>query len=162
MDAKKPSDSLTIMTELVIPNDTNVLGNLRGGRLLHWMDIASAISAQKHASRVVVTVSIDSVSFEHPILLGEVVTIRAQVTRAFSTSIEVFIEVWKQDLALRGDPKDGSKIKSNEAYYTFVALDENHKPIKVAPIEPDTNEEKKQFEGALIRRESRLALKKKT
>jgi len=159
MTPKKASDSLTVMTELVIPNDTNVLGNLRGGRLLHWMDIASAISAQKHASWVVVTASVDSVSFKQPILLGEVVTIRAQVTRAFSTSMEVFIEVWKEKLALKGNAKDRKKVKSNEAYYTFVALDDNQKPTAVPAIEAETDSEKAQYEDALTRREGRLKTK---
>ena len=89
MQAKSPKDSYVIMNELVLPNDTNTLNNLMGGRLLHWMDIAAAISGQKHCNRIVVTASVDNVSFKHPIKLGDVVTIEARVTRAFTTSVIV-------------------------------------------------------------------------
>ncbi|MCH8902959.1 MAG: acyl-CoA thioesterase [Bacteroidetes bacterium] len=160
MNPRKVSDSLTIMTELVIPNDTNVLGNLRGGRLLHWMDVCSAISAGKHSNRVVVTASVDTVSFEHPIALGDVVTIKAQVTRAFTTSMEVYIEVWSEHLSNQdGQPNSGNKVKSNEAYYTFVALDDDGKPVKVPASETESETEQKRFDGALERREMRLKFK---
>ncbi len=152
MTEKTAIESLTIMTELVLPNDTNVLFNLRGGKLLHWMDIAAAIAAQKHSNRTVVTASVDNVSFENPIKLGNVVTLQAKVTRAFNTSMETFIEVWTEDMT------EGTKIKANEAYYTFVALDKERKPIKVAPLLPQTIEEKHQYESALRRRQLRLVL----
>ena len=160
MKPKNAGDSLTIMTELVIPNDTNILGNLRGGRLLHWMDIASAISASKHSEKVVVTVSVDSVSFNAPINVGDVVTIKARVTRAFKTSMEVFIEVWAENLSTSSKGKQKKrKVKSNEAFFTFVALDEKSKPIKVAPVLPQTEEEKTLYKAALKRREMRLRFK---
>ena len=128
MEAKKPTDSLTIMTELVLPNDTNLLGNLMGGRLLYWMDIASALAASKHANSSVVTASVDNVSFKQPIKLGSVITIEAKVTRAFKTSMEVHMVVYAQTL------RHGKKIMTNEAFYTFVALDENGVPLDVPPI----------------------------
>ena len=152
MEARTPSYSRTTMTEIVLPNDTNALGNLRGGKILHWMDIASAIASGKHAQSVVVTVSVDQVSFENPIKLGDVVTINAEVTRAFNTSIETYIEVWAENIPTK------TRYKCNAAYYTFVALDSNGRP-KVSPeLLPETSEEKDRFEGALKRREMRLVL----
>lgn len=152
MPSKKATDSLTIMTELVLPNDTNVFGNLMGGRLMYWMDIAAALSAQKHCNAAVVTASVDNISFESPIKLGNVVHIQAKISRAFNTSMEIYMKVWGEDL------KKQHKYKSNEAYYTFVALDANNKPIPVPELIPDTEEEKKLFEGALRRRQIRLIL----
>ncbi|WP_285057101.1 acyl-CoA thioesterase [Pedobacter ginsengisoli] len=149
---KKPEDSHTIMNELVLPNDTNTLNNLMGGRLLHWMDIAAAISAQKHCNRIVVTASVDNVSFKHPIKLGDVITIEAKVTRSFNTSVEVRLDVWAENIP------SGSRAKSNEAYYTFVALDKEGKTVPVPQLEPVTPEEKDLFDGALRRRQLRLIL----
>ena len=152
MDARKAADSLTIMTEIVLPNDTNVFGNLMGGRLMYWMDIAAALSAQKHSNAPVVTASVDNISFENPIKLGNAVHIEAKVSRAFTTSMEIHIRVWGEDLTQQ------YKYKSNEAYYTFVALDPNRKPRPVPPVLAETEEEKKLFEGALRRRQLRLIL----
>ena len=150
MNSKKAADSLTIMTELVLPNDTNVFGNLMGGRLMYWMDIAAALAAQKHCNAPVVTASVDNISFENPIKLGNVVHIRANVTRAFNSSMEVHLNVWGEDLTQQ------YKYKSNEAYYTFVALDPNRNPRPVPQLIAETDEEKKLFEGALRRRQLRL------
>jgi acyl-CoA hydrolase len=152
MQNKTPKDSVITMTEIVLPNDTNALHNLRGGKILHWMDIASAIAAGKHANAVVVTASVDNVSFENPIKLGDVVTITAKVTRVFNTSLETHIEVWAENLPTQ------TRYRCNEAYYTFVALDSNGKPKKVNPLQPETEEEVKQYEGAKRRRELRLVL----
>lgn len=152
MEAKKAHESYTEMNELVLPNDTNTFGNLMGGRLLYWMDICSAMAAQKHCSNVVVTVSVDNVSFKRSIKLGEVVTIQAQVTRAFNSSVEVRMEIFAQNL-----PK-GTKEKSNEAYYTFVALDPDGKPKVVPELIPETDKEKQLYDEALQRRELRLIL----
>ena len=152
MNSKTPSESKIIMTEIVLPNDTNALHNLRGGKILHWMDIASAIAAGKHANAVVVTASVDNVSFENPIKLGDVVTITAKVTRVFNTSLETHIEVWAENLPSQ------TRYRCNEAYYTFVALDSNGRPKKVNAILPESEEEQKQFESALRRRELRLVL----
>ena len=150
--SKKATESFTIMNELVLPNDTNTLNNLMGGRLLHWMDIAAAISALKHINHIVVTASGDNVSFKHAIKLGDVITITAQVTRAFTTSMEVKLEVWTENIPT------GVKARSNEAYYTFVALDESGKVARVPELIPETDEEKQLFSSALRRRQLRLIL----
>jgi len=152
MITKTPSESKIIMTEIVLPNDTNALHNLRGGKILHWMDIASAIAAGKHSNSIVVTASVDNVSFENPIKLGDVVIITAKVTRNFNTSLETHIEVWAENLPSQ------TRYRCNEAYYTFVALDSNGRPRKVNQLLPETDEEIKQFESALRRRELRLVL----
>jgi acyl-CoA hydrolase len=152
MQKKSPIDSLTLMTEIVLPNDTNVFGNLMGGRLMYWMDIAAAIAAQKHCNSPVVTASVDNISFENPIKLGNTVHIEARVTRAFHTSMEVHLKVWGEDFTQQ------FKYKSNEAYYTFVALDPHRKPKTVPHLEPQTEEERKLYEGALRRRQIRLIL----
>ena len=152
MQGKTPKESYTIMNELVLPNDTNTLNNLMGGRLLHWMDIASAISAQKHCNRIVVTASVDNVSFKAPIKLGDVISIEARVSRAFTTSVEVRMDVWAENIP------SGTRVKSNEAYYTFVALDSDGNTVKVPELIPETTEEIMLFEGALRRRQLRLIL----
>ena len=143
------------MTELVLPNDTNTLNNLMGGRLMHWMDIVSAISAQKHSNRIVVTASVDNVSFAKPIRLGNVVTLKAQVTRAFNSSMEVAIEVWAEDIP------SGERIESNRAFFTFVAVDQLGKPIDVPELVPETADDEELYEGALRRRQLRLVLAKR-
>ena len=152
MDTKKAADSITIMTELVLPNDTNVFGNLMGGRLMYWMDIAAALSAHRHCNAPVVTASVDNISFDNPIKLGNVVHIEAKLTRSFNSSMEVHLKVWGEDLTQQ------FKYKSNEAYYTFVALDPNRKPRTVPQLITETEEEKKLFDGALRRRQLRLIL----
>lgn len=153
MPSKKlAKDSVTIMTEMVLPNDTNTLNNLMGGRLMHWMDIAAAIAAQKHSNRIVVTAAADSISFKEPINLGNVVTIRAQVTRAFTSSMEVFIEVTADDIPA------SKKTTTHRAFFTFVAVDQNGKPIEVPEVIAETLEEKELYEGALRRRQLRLVL----
>jgi acyl-CoA hydrolase len=152
MVTKTPKDSLVIMTELVLPNDTNTFGNLMGGRLMYWMDIASALAAMKHCGVPVVTASVDNISFENPIKLGNAVHIEAKVTRAFNTSMEVHMKVWGEDLIQQ------NKYKSNEAYYTFVALDASRKPMSIPQLVPGTEDEQKLFDGALRRRQLRLIL----
>ena len=155
MDKLEPKPSALshiTMTELVLPNDTNLFGNLMGGRLMYWMDIAAALSAGKHCNAPVVTASVDNISFESPIKLGNVVHIEAKVSRAFNTSMEVHLKVWGEDLTHQ------YRYKSNEAYYTFVALDPNRKPRPVAAIVPNGEEEQKLFDGALRRRQLRLIL----
>ena len=149
---KMASESVVIMTELVLPNDTNTFGNLMGGRLMYWMDVASALAAMKHSGAPVVTASVDNISFKNPIKLGNVVHIEAKVTRAFTTSMEVHIKVWGEDVIQQ------HKYKSNEAYFTFVALDSESKPQQVNQLIAETAGEKELYEGALRRRQLRLVL----
>jgi acyl-CoA hydrolase len=146
-------DSEIEMTELVLPNDTNQLGNLLGGRLMHWMDIAAAISAQRHSNRVCVTAFVDELYFHHPIHLGEIVRLKATVNRTFNTSLEVGVKVIAEDQLL------GKSKIANEAFFTFVAVDENKKPAMVCQVKPQTKEEKKRFSEALSRRKHRLERK---
>lgn len=152
MNGKKSVESLVVMTELVLPNDTNTFGNLMGGRLMYWMDIAAALAGTKHCNAPVVTASVDNISFTNPIKLGNVVHIRANVTRAFNTSMEVHLDVWGEDIIQQ------YRYKSNEAYYTFVALDPNSKPRPVPSLTPETEEEINLYDSALRRRQLRLIL----
>jgi acyl-CoA hydrolase len=145
-------ESMVTMTEFVLPNDTNTLNNLMGGRMMHWMDIVSAISAQKHCNNVVVTASVDNVSFSRPIKLGNVVTLKAQVTRSFTSSMEIYIEVWAEDIP------SGHKELSNRAFFTFVAVDKEGGKVPVPEVIPETEEEKELFASALRRRQLRLIL----
>ncbi len=153
MKARTPKESLTILTEIVLPNDTNNLKNLFGGRLLSWMDRASAISAHRHCKRIVVTSSVNNVSFNQPVPQGSIVTIEAKVSRAFTSSIEVFVDVYIEDQTVAG-----KKTKANEAIYTFVAVDQLGNPINVPPLIPETDQEKKRYEGALRRKQLALIL----
>ena len=146
MEGKKVSESFTVMNEIVLPNDTNVFGNLMGGRLMYWMDIAAAITAVKHCNSPCMTASVDNLSFKNPIKLGNVVHIEATITRAFNTSMEIHLKVWGEDNLHQ------YSYESNEAYFTYVALDPNNKPRPVPPVIPETAEEKALFEGALRRR----------
>src|SRR3978361_1165132 len=152
MKGKTPKEWNTIMNELVLPNDTNTLNNLMGGRLLFWMDIAAAIAAQKHCNRQVVTVSVDNVSFKNSIKLGDVITIESKVSRAFKTSVEVRLDVWAENIP------SGTRVKSNEAYYTFVALDKDGNKVKVPELISETPEDIILYDGALRRRQLRLIL----
>lgn len=151
MKPKTVKESQVFTTELVLPNDTNQLGNLLGGTLMHWIDIAAAIAAQRHAERVCVTASVDELNFHDPIKLGEVVTLQASVNRAFRSSMEIGVVVTARGLRGSG-PR-----KANNAYLTFVAIDEQGKPVSVPPVLPETEEEKRRFEEALERRQMRLA-----
>ena len=135
--------------EVVLPNDTNSLGILLGGRLLNWMDLVAAICAQTHANGPCVTASIDKVTFERPVKLGELVHVEAQVTRAFNSSMEILVRVSKQI------PKTGEKLSANQAFFTFVALDEEGKPRPIPALEPITETEIKLYNSAEERRKLR-------
>lgn len=149
---KFSKESFVSSTEFVLPNDTNTLNNLMGGRLMHFMDIVAAMSAQKHSNRVVVTASVDHLKFSRPIALGNVVTISAQVTRSFNSSMELHVRAVTEDLTT------GEKFESNEAFFTFVAVDQNGRPIDVPEVVPETEQEQKLYESALRRRQLRLIL----
>lgn len=152
MKTKKASETYTLKTEMVLPNDTNNLDNLRGGKLMHWIDIIAAISAQKASNRTVVTASVDNIKFDQPIKRGEIVILESQVTRAFNSSMEVRVGVRTENL-FTGDSR-----QSNEAYLTFVAVDQSGNPIPVNKIEPETENEQRWYKEALQRREIRLFL----
>ncbi len=151
---KTVSNSIITMTELILPQHTNQLGNLLGGQLMHWIDICAAISASKHAGRVCVTASVDRIDFHHPIKLGEVVVLNASVNRVFTSSMEVGVSVFIEN------HKTGIKTQTNSAYLTFVGLDDNRKSIKSESIIPETDTEKRRFNDAYIRRQKRLSLGK--
>lgn len=150
MKGKSPAESRCIKTEIVLPNDTNTLGNLRGGRLLHWIDIAGAIACHRHCGRIVVTAAVNNVAFDQPVKLGAIVTFEAEVSRAFNSSMEVFV-----DVSVEGTKK---QKMTNTAIYTFVAVDQLGNPIEVPPIIPETDLQKERYAGALRRRQLSLIL----
>ena len=152
MTPKHPIDSLTILTDLVLPSETNPLNNLFGGELLARMDRAASISARRHSRRITVTASVNHVAFNRSIPLGSVVTVEAKVSRAFRTSMEIFLDVWIEDR------ESGIRSKANEAIYTFVAVDESGNPVEVPQIEPQTDEEKSRYVAALRRKQLSLVL----
>ncbi|SFW42637.1 Acyl-CoA hydrolase [Sinomicrobium oceani] len=152
MQAKTPGESRTIMTDLVLPSETNPLNNLFGGELLARMDRAASIAARRHSRRIVVTASVNHVAFNRAVPLGSVVTVEAAVSRAFKSSMEVFIDVWIEDR------ESGSRTKANEAIYTFVAVDETGRPIEVPPLKPESDIEKLRFDAALRRKQLSLVL----
>jgi acyl-CoA hydrolase len=150
--AKKVSESLAVNSQMIMPNDTNTLGNLMGGNLMRMVDITGAIAAQRHSNRIVVTSSIDNVSFKNKIPLGDVITLEAKVTRSFNTSMEVVVKVYSENIPA------GTKNQTNTAFLTFVAVDQSGRPIEIADAIPETEEEIKDFEAALRRRQLRLVL----
>jgi len=152
MHSKKPSDSRTYMTDMVLPSETNPLNNLFGGELLARMDRAASIAARRHSRRITVTASVNHVAFNRSVPLGSVVTVEAAVSRAFKTSMEIFIDVWMEDRI------SGERVKANEAIYTFVAVDETGNPTEVPQLEPETALEKERFAAALRRKQLSLVL----
>jgi acyl-CoA hydrolase len=152
MEPKKPSDSRTIMTDLVLPSETNPLNNLFGGELLARMDRAASITARRHSRRISVTASVNHVAFNRSVPLGSVVTVEAAISRTFRTSMEVFIDVWIEDRF------SGERTRANEAIYTFVAVDDTGVPTEVPPIVPETELEKQRYEAALRRKQLSLVL----
>lgn len=152
MQPKHPSESVTVLTDLVLPSETNPLNNLFGGELLARMDRAGSITARRHSRRVCVTASVNHVAFNHSIPLGSVVTIEAKVSRSFKSSMEIYIDVWIEDR------ESGVRTKANEAIYTFVAVDDMGRPVAVAPIVPETELEQQRYEAALRRKQLSLVL----
>ncbi|MBL4643405.1 MAG: acyl-CoA thioesterase [Flavobacteriaceae bacterium] len=152
MSPKTPKESVTILTDLVLPAETNPLNNLFGGELLARMDRACSIAARRHSRRIVVTASVNHVSFAKAVPVGSVVTVEAKVSRAFKSSMEVYVDVWIEDR------ESGLRTRANEGIYTFVAVDETGSPIPVAQIVPETPLEKERFDGALRRKQLSLIL----
>ncbi len=149
--AKTVADSATQMVELVLPNDSNSLGNILGGKVMHLIDIAGAISARRHCRSAVVTASVDNLDFVHPIKVGQLIVLQAFVTRAFNTSLEVEVNVFLEDSLT------GERRQTSSAFVTYVAVDRDGRPTQVPPIVPVTAEEKRRFREALERRRRRLA-----
>ena len=152
MEPRKASESLTILTDLVLPSETNPLNNLFGGELLARMDRAASIAARRHCRRITVTASVNHVAFNKSIALGSVVTVEAKISRSFNSSMEIFLDVWVEDR------ESGSRSKANEAIYTFVAVDESGRPVQVPAVVPESELEKERFEGALRRKQLSLVL----
>ena len=152
MDHKTPENSKTIQTDLVLPVETNSLNSLFGGELLARMDRVASIAAIKHSEQIVVTASVNNVAFGEPVPVGSILTIEAKVSRAFNSSMEVFIDVWKQN---KTNPK---MTKVNEAIFTFVALDKQGKTVKIPQVVPETDLEKERYDAALRRRQLSLVL----
>ena len=152
MKKRKAGDTLSIAPKVVLPNDTNTLGNLFGGELLAWMDVIASVSAQRHCRRVVVTASVNHVSFKKPIKEASIVTLEAKVSRSFYSSMEIIIDVFVENQVT------GVREKCNDAIYTFVAVDQNGGPIQVPELIPETDEEKERFEAALRRKQLSLIL----
>ena len=153
LHGKAPADSQVEMTELVLPNDTNLLGNLLGGKLMHWIDIAGALAASRHSNKVVATVAVDSLDFRHPVRMGDRIILKAKLTWTGRTSMEVTVKVYAENL------KTGNTTMTNRAYLTFVALDDEGKPARVPLLYPETEEEKKDYIDAELRRNERLKRK---
>ena len=152
MEIKTPSDSRTILTDIVLPSETNPIGNMFGGELLARMDRAASITARRHSRRITVTASVNHVAFNKMIPVGSVVTVEAKISRAFRTSMEVFMDVWIEDR------ESGLRTKANEAIYTFVAVDEMGNPVPVPQLQPETELEKERFAAALRRKQLSLVL----
>lgn len=150
MRAISPKNSQTIMTEVVCPNDTNPMGFLLGGRLVHWMDIASAVSAQNHAGKICVTASIDSVKFKKPAKTGDIITIKAKITRSFHSSMEVFVQAWAKKISSK------NAYLINEAFFTFVAIDDKGNATEIPPVKPMSPEEKREYINAGKRKAARM------
>jgi acyl-CoA hydrolase len=151
-NAKKVADSISYSSEMILPNDTNAINNLMGGHLMRMIDLIGGITGQKHSNRLVATASLDNMSFDKSISMGNVITLEAKVTRAFRTSMEVMVNVFSENI-----PK-GTKEKTNSAFLTYVAIDENARPVEVPDLIPETDEEKELYAGALRRRQLRLVL----
>ena len=152
METKHPKDSKTTMTDLVLPSETNAIHTLFGGELLARMDRAASIAAQRHSGQIVVTASVNHVAFKHAVPLGSIVTVEAKVTRAFKSSMEVYIDVWVDNKTKK------NPVKVNEAIFTFVAVDDNGVPVAIPQLVPETEEEIQRFDGALRRKQLSLLL----
>jgi len=152
LPGKTVAESAAEMVEMALPNDANPLGNLLGGKVMHLIDIAGAISAHRHARSQVVTVAVDNLDFIYPIRVGELVVLRAHINRAFQTSMEAEVRVYREDYLT------GERRQTSSAFVTYVALDSAGKPQAIPPLIPRTREEKRRYREALVRRRQRLAL----
>lgn len=149
--AKGADESRVEMLEVVLPNDANILGNILGGKVMHLIDLAGAIAAHRHSRSMLVTVSVDNLEFRHPIRVGQLILLRAHVTRVFHTSVEVAVKVFLEDYLT------GERRQTSSAFVTYVAVDEQGRPRPIPPVIPRSAEEKRDYREALIRRRHRLA-----
>ena len=147
------AESRSEYSEFCLPNDANPLGNMLGGHVMHLVDLCGAIAAMRHARCVVVTASVDYMTFLHPVKVGSLVRLMSQVNRVFRTSMEVGVKVWVENLHT-GDVKHTSS-----AYLTFVGLDAGQQRVVLPQIIPETEEEKRRYDQAGERRAYRLAQK---
>lgn len=154
-EGRPASHSRSEMAELAMPNDSNQLGTLFGGKVMSLVDLAAAVAASRHSRTAVVTASVDYMSFLHPIHIGQLVTLKSQVNRVFRTSMEVGVKVLVEDL------KTGEVKHTSSAYLTFVALDASGGRVPIPPVVPETDDEKRRYVEAGVRRQIRLDLKKK-
>lgn len=148
-------ESASEYAEMALPNDANPLGNLLGGKVMHLVDMAGALAAMRHARCQVVTASIDSMSFLHPVRIGQLVILKSSVNRAFNSSMEVGVNVMAEDLIT------GETRHTSSAYVTYVAVDPGGAPVRVPPVIPETDEEKRRYREACERRTLRLELNKR-
>lgn len=155
MNARPVCESISEYTEIALPNDANPLGNLLGGRIMHLVDVAAAMSAMRHARCPVVTAAVDHMNFLYPVHIGQLVILRASVNRVFRTSMEVGVKVWVEDL------RTGAVKHTSSAYLTFVCLDDQGNRIAAPQIIPETDEERHRFEDAGQRRAYRLEMREK-
>jgi acyl-CoA hydrolase len=153
MEGKPVSASISEYSELALPNDANGLGNVLGGKVMHLVDVAGAMAAMRHARQPVVTASVDSLHFLHPVRIGHLIMLRSSVNRVFRSSMEVGVQVETENLMT------GARLHTCSAYLTFVALDETGRAAAVAPVIPETETEKRRYREAGERREYRLAMK---
>src|SRR5215472_319925 len=156
MQEKPVRDSISEYSEIALPNDTNGLGNVLGGKVMHLVDLAAALAAMRHARRPVVTASVDHMSFLHPVRIGQLILLRSSVNRVFRTSMEVGVKVWVEDL------RTGDRQHTSSAYLTFVAIDAKGKCLGVPSVIPETSEEMRRYDEALRRRQYRLELRKRS
>src|SRR5690349_8505632 len=155
MHGKFVRESVSEYSEIALPNDANGLGHVLGGKVMHLVDLAAALAAIRHARRPVVTASVDSLHFLHPVRIGELIVLRSSVNRVFRTSMEVGVQVETEELMT------GRKLHTCSAYLTFVALDEDRKAVEIQPVVAESEEEKRRYREAGERREYRLAMRKR-
>jgi acyl-CoA hydrolase len=155
MEGKPVNESISECAELALPTDANGLGNVLGGKVMHLVDVTAAMAAMRHARKPTVTAAVDSLRFLHPAHIGDLITLRSSVNRVFRTSMEVGVSVETENLMT------GARKRTCSAYLTFVALDENGKPVPIPPVIPETETEKRRYREAGERREARLALRRR-
>jgi len=153
MQGKPVCESASEYFELALPNDANGLGNVLGGKVMHLVDLAAALAGIRHARGPVVTASVDSMHFLHPVHIGELIVLRSAVNRVFRTSMEIGVHVVTEKL------RTGERLHTCSAYLTFVALDDQGKAAHIAPVIPETEDEIRRFREAGERREYRLAMR---